>query len=432
MNVCVAGLWHLGTVTAACMASGGHTVIGYDPDPAVIDALSAGRPPIFEPGLAELVQEGLANERLRFTADSSEALRTADVLLVAWDTPVDEDDQADVQSVVARAEALFPHLRPGSLVVISSQLPVGTTAYLEARCAALRPGPRIEFACSPENLRLGQAIDAFTRPDRIVIGTRGTQSRPQLAALFAPFSERIEWMSVESAEMTKHALNAFLATSVAFINEIAAISERVGADAAEVARGLKTDARIGPRAYLSPGPAFTGGTLARDIVFLGRRGAELGVPLHLISSVRESNDAHRQWALRRLESEFGGTVSGKTVAVWGLTYKPGTDTLRRSGSVALCQALAERGAAVRVFDPAIHELPNNVAAIATLARSPAETARGADALVVATEWPVFREVSADEIVAAGVPIVLDAGRFLAATLGADRRLRYVTVGIPDV
>ena len=430
MNVCVAGLWHLGTVTAACLASGGHAVIGYDSDPATIDGLASGRPPISEPGISELLREGLANQRLRFTADPAYAIRTADVLLVAWDTPVDEDDQADVQTVVARAEALFPHLRPGSLVVVSSQLPVGTTASLEKRCAVLRPDARIEFAYSPENLRLGKAIEAFTRPDRIVIGTRGTASRQQLAALFAPFSERIEWMSVESAEMTKHALNAFLAMSVAFINEVAAISERVGADAAEVARGLKTDLRIGPRAYLSSGPAFTGGTLARDVVFLGRRGAELGVPLHLIPSIRESNEAHRQWALRRLESELG-TVRGKTVAVWGLTYKPGTDTLRRSGSVALCQALAERGAAVRVFDPAIRELPRDVAAIATLARSPAETARGADALVVATEWPVFREVSADEVVAAGVPIVLDAGRFLAATLGADRRLRYVTVGIPN-
>ena len=430
MNVCVAGLWHLGTVTAACAAGGGHSVTAYDHDPATIDALADGRPVIFEPGLADLLREGVANQRLHFTADPAAAVRLADVLWVTWDTPVDEDDHADVDAVVSRAEALWPHLQPGSLVVVSSQVPVGTTARLEACCAALRPGARIEFAYSPENLRLGHAIEAFTKPDRIVIGTRGTHGRPRLAALFAPFSDRIEWMSVESAEMTKHALNAFLATSVAFINEIAAISERVGADAAEIARGLKTDVRIGPRAYLSPGAAFAGGTLARDVVFLSRRGAELGVPLRLIPSVRESNEAHREWALRRLESALG-SVKGKTVAVWGLTYKPGTDTLRRSGSVALCQALAERGAAMRVFDPAIRQLPHHVAAIATLARSPADAARGAHALVVATEWPIFREVSADELVAAGAPIVLDAGRFLAATLGADGRLRYVTVGIPD-
>jgi UDPglucose 6-dehydrogenase len=176
----------------------------------------------------------------------------------------------------------------------------------------------IDFACVPENLRLGRAIEAFTKPERIVVGTRGAARRPQLTTLLGPFSDHLEWMSVESAEMTKHALNAFLATSVAFINEIATISERVGADAAEVARGLKTDIRIGARAYLSPGAAFAGGTLARDIVLLGRSAAELGVPLHLIRSVRESNEAHRQWALRRLESELGN-LEGKTVAVWGLT-----------------------------------------------------------------------------------------------------------------
>jgi UDPglucose 6-dehydrogenase len=430
VNVCVAGLWHLGTVTAACLARAGHEVIGYDTDAQAIDALAGGRPPIFEPGLVELLREGLANRRLRFTADPAEALRSADALLIAWDTPVDEDDQADVQTVLARAEALFPHLQPGSLVVLSSQLPVGTTAYFEERCAALRPSAEIAFACSPENLRLGKAIEVFTKPDRIVIGVRGTQHRERLEALFAPFGERIEWMSVESAEMTKHALNAFLATSVAFINEVASICERVGADAAEVARGLKTDLRIGPGAYLSPGPAFAGGTLARDVVFLSRRSAELELPLHLIPSVRASNEAHRLWALRRLETTLG-TVNGKTVAVWGLTYKPGTDTLRRSGSVELCRALAERGALVRVFDPAIRQLPNSVAATATLAPSPLEAARGAEGLVVATEWPVFREVPAGDVVAAGSPIVFDAGRFLAATLGADERLRYVTVGRPS-
>jgi UDPglucose 6-dehydrogenase len=429
MNVCVAGLWHLGTVTAACLASGGHTVSGYDDDPATIDALASGHPTISEAGLCDLLREGLGSQRLRFTPDPAEALKRADVVWMTWDTPVDEDDRADVDAVVSRAEALFPHLQPHSLVIVSSQVPVGTTARLEEYCAATRPGARIDFAYSPENLRLGNAVEAFTKPDRIVVGTRGTHRRQQLATLLAPFSERIEWMSVESAEMTKHALNAFLATSVAFINEVAAISERVGADAADVARGLRTDRRIGPRAYLSPGAAFTGGTLARDVVFLDRRGAELGVPLQLIPSVRKSNEGHRQWALRRLESALTD-IKGKTVAVWGLTYKPGTDTLRRSESVALCRALAALGAATRAYDPAIRRLPDEMAGVATLATSPTDAARGADAVVVGTEWPVFREVSADDLVAAGALVVLDASRFLATTLGGDSRLRYLTVGSP--
>jgi UDPglucose 6-dehydrogenase len=429
MNVCVAGLWHLGTVTAACLASRGHQVTGYDHDPATVRALAAGRLPVFEPGLDDLVRQGLERGALRFTVDPEEALGSADVAWITWDTPVDEDDRADAETVLAHVETLLPAVRPGSVVIVSSQLPVGSTARLERRSADLHPGDAIDFACSPENLRLGTSIDAFTRPARVVVGTRAGRGRARIAELLAPFTDRIEWMSVESAEMTKHALNAFLATSVAFANEIAAISEQVGADAVDVARGLKSDPRVGPRAYLAPGASFAGGTLARDVVFLSERARALRLPVYLIPSVRDSNEAHREWALRRLEGALGD-VRGKTVAVWGLTYKPGTDTLRRSDAVALCHALAARGAATRAFDPAVRALPAAMAGFAMLAASPIDAARGADAVVVGTEWPVFREVSADDLVAAGVPLVVDAGRFLAATLGGDRRLRYVAVGSP--
>ena len=427
MKVCVAGLWHLGTVTAACLAGAGQDVTGYDHDPATVERLANGRLPVFEPGLDDLVRSGVAQGLLRFSGDPHDAAAAAEVLWIAWDTPVDDDDRADVESVLARVDALLPALRPGSLVIVSSQLPVGSTARIERRCAELHPDGAIDVVYSPENLRLGKAIESFMTPDRVVAGTRGDRGRARVAALFAPFTDRIEWMSIESAEMTKHALNAFLATSVAFANEIAAISERVGADALDVARGLKTDRRIGPRAYLAPGAAFAGGTLARDVMFLSDQARALQVPLHLIPAVRDSNEAHRTWALRSLDSVLGG-VSGKTVAVWGLTYKPGTDTLRRSDAIALCHALAARGAVTRVFDPTVRSLPAVMTGFATLAASPADAARGADAVVVGTEWPLFRDVSADDLVAAGAPLVVDAGRFLAATLGADPRLRYVAVG----
>lgn len=427
MKVCVAGLWHLGTVTAACLAGAGQDVTGYDHDPATVERLANGRLPVFEPGLDDLVRSGVAQGLLRFSGDPHDAAAAAEVLWIAWDTPVDDDDRADVESVLARVDALLPALRPGSLVIVSSQLPVGSTARIERRCAELHPDGAIDVVCSPENLRLGKAIESFMTPDRVVAGTRGDRGRARVAALFAPFTDRIEWMSIESAEMTKHALNAFLATSVAFANEIAAISERVGADALDVARGLKTDRRIGPRAYLAPGASFAGGTLARDVMFLSDQARALQVPLHLIPAVRDSNEAHRTWALRSLDSVLGG-VSGKTVAVWGLTYKPGTDTLRRSDAIALCHALAARGAVTRVFDPTVRSLPAVMTGFATLAASPADAARGADAVVVGTEWPLFRDVSADDLVAAGAPLVVDAGRFLAATLGADPRLRYVAVG----
>src|SRR4051794_3059192 len=316
MNVCVAGLWHLGSVTAACLASGGHHVVGLDSDDAVVAGLNAGTPPLFEPGLEALVKNGIASGRLRFTSDDA-AVATADVVWITVDTPVDDEDRADVESVVSRVARLFPHLKNGALVLVSSQLPVGTTGRLEAMFHAVAAGRRVGFAYSPENLRLGKAIEVFTHPDRVVVGVRSAEDRDSIAALLKPFTDRIEWMSVESAEMTKHALNAFLATSVTFINEIATLCEQVGADASEVERGLKTEARIGPKAYLSPGGAFAGGTLARDVMFLAALGREHRVSTDLLASVKTSNDAHRGWAQRRL-TDVLGDVNGNVVAVWGL------------------------------------------------------------------------------------------------------------------
>jgi UDPglucose 6-dehydrogenase len=409
MRVCVFGLWHLGTVTAACLASIGHDVVGLDFDPATVERLGRGEPPLHEPGLGELVQQGLDRHKLRFTTDPSDAVKGARVLWVTFDTPVDEDDRADVEYVTSRVESMFEHLDKGTLVIVSSQLPAGSVLKLEAASRG-----RFAFASAPENLRLGKAIDLFLKPDRVVAGVRKQEDRAMIEELLEPLHARIEWMSVESAEMTKHALNAFLATSVAFINEIAVVCEQVGADAQEVARGLKSDARIGPRAYLSPGGAFAGGTLARDIEFLKSR---YEVPL--IASVKTSNDRHKDWTKRKLESVLG-PLRGRTIAIWGLTYKPGTDTLRRSSSVELCQWLLERGVRVKAHDPMVHSLPEELSQI-ELCADPGEALRDAGALVVSTEWPEYKTAP----VRKGM-IVIDANRFLASREG----LRYFSVGMP--
>ena len=214
MKVCVQGLWHLGTVTAACLAAAGHEVVGYDADAARIAALSGGVPPLFEPGLEALLREGLAAGRLRFTERRQEAGCGADVLWVAYDTPVDEDDVADPEFVTDEVKRMLPHLTSDCVVIVSSQLPVGSVADLEAFATTHLPESRLLFAASPENLRLGKAIEVFRSPDRVVVGVRDLRSRQRLEPLFASLSPRIEWMSVESAEMTKHAINAFLAVSV--------------------------------------------------------------------------------------------------------------------------------------------------------------------------------------------------------------------------
>lgn len=432
MNVAVLGLWHLGAVTAACTAAAGHTVVGIDHDADAIAALQAARPPVAEPGLAALLEQQIGAGRLSFTTDVAR-LADVDVLWVTYDTPVDADDRANVAFVLRRVEATFPYLRSGTLVISSSQLPAGSIRALEAVWAGVANGRQAHFAASPENLRLGRAIDVFTNPDRVVIGVRDHEGRLRAEQLFAPITDRLEWMSVESAEMTKHAVNAFLATSVTFINELAAICERIGADAREVERGLKTERRIGPHAYLSPGGAFAGGTLARDVAFLRELGAEVGRATPLMDGVLTSNTEHRGWTRRRLDAELGG-LAGRTIAVWGLTYKPGTDTLRRSSAVELCEGLVAAGAHVRAHDPAAPALPSHLTAIHRSA-TPLDAAAGADALVVATEWPEYRQVAAVDLVAVmTTPLVIDANGFVGKTLGADPRVRLIAVGqvsVPD-
>ena len=418
MIVCVQGLWHLGCVTAACLANAGHRVIGLDHDASTIARLRDGVPPIAEPGLPELLAKN--SERLEYTTDPA-AAAAADVLWVAYDTPVDADDRADVEHVVSHVASTLPHLQPGTVVIVSSQLPVGSTARLEKLRADLR------FACSPENLRLGKAIAVFSDPDRVVMGVRDAQAKERITALLAPITAKIEWMSVESAEMTKHAINAFLALSVTFANELASVCERVGADAKEVERGLKTEFRIGPRAYVAPGGAFAGGTLARDVAFLTSIGASHQLSLPLLSAVRPSNEAHKKWPQRRLSDKLGD-LRGKRIAVWGLTYKPGTDTLRRSASVEVCRDLAAHGASVIAWDPAVKALPDDLASTLALAATPEDAVRGASALVIATEWPELRRVDLGAALALmSRRLVVDANRFIAANL-AGIAAEYLAVG----
>jgi UDPglucose 6-dehydrogenase len=424
MRVTAYGLWHLGCVSAACLARAGFDVTGLDPDAGRVAELQQGRAPLHEPGLDELTAAGLASGRLRFTTDAGEALADAEVLWVTFDTPVDDRDEADVDFVRARLEEVAVHLRPGMLVLTSSQVPVGFTRRLAKEWA----GRGVQLAYSPENLRLGKAIEAFCHPERVVVGTDPGWDRSRLEALFAPFGGRVEWMGVESAEMTKHAVNAFLGTSVTFINELARVCEAVGADAKEVERGLRSEGRIGPRAYLSPGAAFAGGTLARDLRFLVGRGHDCGVPTPLLEGVLTSNDVHKGWLHARVRQGLEG-VERPVAAVLGLTYKPGTSTLRRSAAVELCRWLHAQGVRVRGHDPAIFRLPGELRPVLELAPGPLEALDGAHVVVVATDWPSFRELRpADVNARMRRPLVIDPNHFLADVLGRDPRIRYVATG----
>jgi UDPglucose 6-dehydrogenase len=430
MKICVLGLWHLGIVTAACLASVGHKVIGLDFQIETIENLQKGIPPIFEPGLENLLSQGLTKGNLHFTANIYDATKQSDIVWVTYDTPVDEDDRADVEFVLKNIIKVFPFLEKATTILISSQLPVGTTRKLEENYKTNFPDKPISFSYSPENLRLGKAINVFTNPDRIIVGVRSQADKEKLTSLLAPFTENIVWMSVESAEMTKHALNAFLATSVTFINEIATICEKVGADAKEVELGLKSESRIGPKAYLAPGNAFAGGTLARDIAFLRELGLQCNSPTHLLSAILTSNDRHKQWAQHKLQDLFGD-LREQTIAIWGLTYKPGTDTLRRSSAIELCKWLVLQGAKVQAHDPAIKILPPEFASRILLCPTPDSALAGAVALVITTEWPDYLKLPPDILLTKmRLPNVIDINRFLVSTLGSDARIRYITVGKP--
>jgi UDPglucose 6-dehydrogenase len=265
-------------------------------------------------------------------------------------------------------------------------------------------------------------------PDRIVMGLHPDADRQRVIALLGKITDRIEWMSIEAAEMTKHALNAFLATSIVFMNELAVLCEQVGVDAKEVERGLKTEARIGPGAYLKPGGAFAGGTLARDLAFLENLGKRQGMTSSLFGAVSDSNIKHKEWPFNRTLGILGD-LRGKVIAILGLTYKPGTSTLRRSSAVALCRSLVAAGAEVRAHDPAVEALPLDLNGV-VLCPSWQDTLVDADALVVATEWPEYKQVTGTICVEQmRTPVVIDSNRFLAS-IGADPRIRYFAIGKP--
>ena len=430
MKICVQGLWHLGSVTAACLASVGHDVVGLDSDANVINNLAEGKAPLFEPGLDELIKTGIANGKLGFSVSHLQALEDADVLWVAFDTPVDDEDQADVAFVQHQVQIALSYLTKSAVVLVSSQMPVGSIQKLEEFTRKSLSEKDLTFACLPENLRLGSALEVFLNPDRVVVGVRDENTRKKLEKLLLPISDKLVWISVESAEMTKHAINAFLAVSITFANEIAAICELVGADAKEVERGLKTEARIGPKAYLSPGGAFAGGTLARDIAFLGNKSKLHDIATPLLSAVRPSNDQHKQWVRRKLQQEFD-TLSGLSVAIWGLTYKPGTDTLRRSLAVELCDWLLIKGALVRVYDPAVKQLPRHWVDKVVHCTTALDALKDAQILVVGTDWPEFKQSALGLTgVANQRMIVVDANRHLQAQL-SQQKFKYLAVGTPS-
>jgi UDPglucose 6-dehydrogenase len=414
-RICVAGIWHLGLVHAACFADMGHQVIGYDPDEDRVAGLNAGRPPIFEPGIEALLSAGLASGRLSFTADLSQAVSNATHVFVTFDTPVDDNDEVDLSGIFAAFEAMAPSLQPGVSVIVCSQVPVGTCEALSAVIRSKRPELDYGVACVPENLRLGQGIERFMRPDMIVLGCDNDTTRARVEPVYAQIESPRVNVDLRTAEMTKHAINSYLATMISFGNELANISDLVGADAMKVVAALKLEARVSPRAPLNPGLGFAGGTLARDMKVLQGIAREHDYEAPLVNGVLSLNRLQNTVAIRAIQRYYG-RWQGLTIGLLGLTYKPGTSTIRRSSAIEMLIALTEAGATVNAYDPMADagELAPHAQRF-TRYDSAYDASTGADALVVATPWPEVLELDWARVKGLmKTPLLIDAGNYLKA------------------
>ena len=409
MNITVVGSGYVGLVVGGCLAETGNAVVCADVDQAKIDGLRNNILPIYEPGLDDYVERNQKQGRLSFTTDIAQAIASADVVFIAVGTPPDEDGSADLRHVLAVAEQIGRHMTRELVVVTKSTVPVGTAARVSA---AVNRHAKLPFhMCSnPEFLKEGAAIDDFMKPDRVVIGVETDHARSVMAELYAPFvrtGKPILFMDLPSAEMTKYAANAMLATRISFMNEIANLCEVVGADVDQVRKGIGSDSRIGP-AFLFPGPGYGGSCFPKDVKALVRTARASEVPLHVLDAVEQANDEQKHVLFKKVQGCLGA-VKGKRVALWGLAFKPNTDDMREAPALVLIEELLGAGAEVVAHDPvAMHETERRIGRTITYADSSYAALVDADALIVVTDWNEYRHPDFERIrTTLRTPIVVD-------------------------
>ena len=438
MKVCVIGAGYVGLVTAGCLAEMGNSVVGLDVDEARVAALGRGEMPIHEPGLAELTSRNIAAGRLRFTCDAASAMAHGTILFIAVGTPPAEDGSADLAQVIAVARTIGRHMNDYKVIVDKSTVPVGTAERVHGAVAeALRlRGAIVPYAVvsNPEFLKEGAAIEDFNRPDRIVIGADDEQALLLMRALYAPFlrnRDRLLAMDVRSAELTKYAANAMLAMRISFMNEVAALAERVGADIEQVRLGIGSDPRIGTH-FLYAGCGWGGSCFPKDVKALTRMGRDAGVEMSLLQATQRVNERQRGLLARRVTERFGDVLTHVTIGLWGLAFKPGTDDMREAPSLVIVDELLKRGARVRAFDPVA--MPHAAARWAgrsafEVVNDPYAAADGADALLILTEWREFRSPDFDRLRdAMKQPLIFDGRNVFEPALMARLGFDYVAVG----
>jgi UDPglucose 6-dehydrogenase len=438
MKVTIYGSGYVGLVTGACLAQVGNDVLCVDIDPRKIEMLNKGESPIYEPGLSEMIVSNQAAGRLSFTLDPAEGVAHGLFQFIAVGTPPDEDGSADLQHVLAVAGSIGEHLDDYRIIVNKSTVPVGTADRVraEVQSSLEKRATAIEFdvVSNPEFLKEGAAIEDFMRPDRVVIGTDNPRTTELLRALYTPFNrshDRILAMDIRSAELTKYAANSLLATKISFMNELSNIAERLGADIEQVRIGIGSDPRIGYQ-FIYPGAGYGGSCFPKDVRALERTAQENGYTAELLSAVEAVNFRQKEKLFEKITAHFDGDLKGKTIALWGLAFKPNTDDMREASSRVLMEALWGQGASVRAFDP---EASHETARIygqrddLTLCESAESALQGADALAVITEWNLFRSPDFEHIrTTLKAPVIFDGRNLYDPDFLGKQGFTYYSIG----
>ena len=432
MRIAMIGSGYVGLVSGVCFSDFGHHVVCVDSNRDKIERLNRGEVPIYEPGLGQLMSRNLEAGRLSFTEDLTTAMRGAEAVFIAVGTPARRGDgHADLSYVFAAAEEIAAHIDDYVVVITKSTVPVGTNREVWRRIRAVRPDAAFDVASNPEFLREGSAIEDFMRPDRVVVGVESARAGEVMAEVYRPLFLRetpIVKTGLESAEMIKYAANAFLATKITFINEIADLSERVGANVQEVVKGIGLDNRIGMK-FLHPGPGYGGSCFPKDTLALTRTAEEHGVPLTIVSTVIRANEARKRAMVEKIVAAAGGSVAGKRIAVLGVTFKPNTDDMRDAPSLVIVPALREAGAEIALCDPQGRKEGEALLGPAEWFADPYRAASGADALVLITEWNEFRALDLGRIHSAmRGSLMIDLRNVYLPQEAREAGLTYVSVG----
>lgn len=430
MKITVVGTGYVGLVAGACFAETGSEVTCADVDTKKIDGLKTNVLPIYEPGLDQLVERNQAQGRLTFTTDVAAAAKSADVIFIAVGTPPDEDGSADLRHVIAVSETIGKNMGRETVIVTKSTVPVGTADKVRAAVATHATFP-FHVVSNPEFLKEGAAVDDFLKPDRVVLGVDSDFARTVMAELYSPFvrtGKPVIFMDIASAEMTKYAANAMLATRISFMNEIANLCEKVGANVDLVRRGIGSDSRIGP-SFLFPGPGYGGSCFPKDVKALLRTSEEMDATMRVLRAVEDANDRQKLRLFEKLGAALG-PLKGKRIAIWGLAFKAQTDDMRESPSLTLIDALLGAGATVVAHDPAaMHEAERRLGTTIAYGKTNYDTLTGADALVVVTDWNEYRFPDFAKIKSAlKQPVVIDGRNLYDPAKMAQLGFTYRSIG----